>query len=286
MSFTEKIIEITVTLGTGNFGSDVGDTVTLRGFRSMVDVIHPGGQSMGMANIRVFGMPLELMNKLATIGVINNAIRSKNTVSIAAGDDETGLQLVFFGVIDAAFGDYNAAPDVAFNIMAYAGYDVAVKPVNATSVKGPVSASVLMKGFADAAGLKFEDAGVNVTLTNPYFPGTVLNQIRLCAAAAGIKYTIDRNVLSIWTSKTAVQGEIPTISKNSGMVGYPTLSSKGMDVEMVFNWNMRLGGMVEIQSFIEMANGKWVVFSVSHSLSCKVPDGPWFTYISCAKLNG
>lgn len=281
MSFTEKLIEITVTLGEGNFGAELGDTVTLRGYRSLVDIANPGGESMGMAHIRVFGMPTELMNKLTTIGAINRAIRVKNTVSVAAGDDQSGMQLAFFGVISDAWGDYNAAPDVAFTIVAYAGYDVAVKPVAATSVKGSVSASVLMKGFADAAGLTFEDNGVNVTLTNPYFPGTVLTQIRQCANAAGIKYVIDRGALAIWPTIGSRGGEIPVISKETGMVAYPSLSSKGMDVQMVFNWNIKLGGVVEVKSFIPMANGKWKVFNVSHSLSCKVPDGPWFTYMEC-----
>ncbi|MES2348876.1 MAG: hypothetical protein V4641_15050 [Pseudomonadota bacterium] len=281
MSFTEKLIELTITLGVGNFGEDVGDTVTLSGYRMIVDAVNPGGESMGMVNIRVFGMPTELMNKLTTIGAINRAIRVKNTISVAAGDNETGMQLVFFGTISDAWGDYNAAPDVAFNVIAYAGLAASVKPVDATSYKGATSVTSIMQGLAFELELSFEDNGVDVTLANPYFSGTTLNKVRQCARAAGIKYTIDRGTLAIWPTTGARSGDKPVISKDTGMVGYPTLSSKGMEVNMLFNWNIRLGGEVEIESSIPMANGTWKVFNLSHSLSTKVPGGPWFTMMEC-----
>lgn len=282
MSLTEKIIELTITLGTGNFGEEVGDTVTLRGYRMYVETVYPGGDSMGSAMLRVFGMPEVLMNQLTTIGSVNAAIRAKNTVSIAAGDDETGLQLVFFGVITDAWGDYNAAPEVAFNIQAFASMDVAVKPVKATSVKGSVGAAVLMKGFADSLKMTFEDNGVTTTLTNPYFNGTALNQIRQCAAAAQISYSMDRGTLAIWPRTGSRTGlEVPEISKESGMIGYPSFSSKGIDLQTAFNWNIKLGGTIKIKSAIAMANKRCKVYAFSHSLSTKVPGGPWFTMIEC-----
>ena len=278
-SFTEKLIELTITLGTGTFGEDVGDTVTLSGYRMLADVINPGGDSMGMANIRVFGLPETLMNRLTTIGTIQRAIRAQNTVTVAAGDDETGYQMAFFGVITDAWGDYNAAPEVAFNIVAYAGMDIAVKPVNATSYKGAVSTAVIMRNFSLEAGLTYENNGVDVTLNNPYFSGTVLNKIRQCAAAAGIFYNVDRGTLAIWPRAGQRGGEIPIISPTTGMVGYPTLSSKGIDIQTTFNWNIRLGGRIKVESAIGMASGTWIVHGTAHSLSSKVPGGPWFTYI-------
>jgi hypothetical protein len=275
-----KVIELTITLGSGTFGEDVGDTVTLSGFRVMVDVANPGGDSMGRCQLRVFGLRNDLMNKLTTIGQINVAIRAKNTVLIAAGEDGDALSSVFQGVILDAWADYNSAPDVAFNIIAFAGLDAAVKPVGATSYKGVTDVAEIISDLAqNEMGLTFENNGVDAKLSSPYLHGTALSKVRAVAEAADILWSIDRGVLAIWPRSGGRAGTVPMISPGSGMVGYPSLSSKGMAVKMLFNPNVRLGGDVEIKSSIPMACGTWRVFNVSHNLSCEIPGGPWFTLI-------
>lgn len=275
---TRKSIELTITLGTGTFGEDVGDTVTLSGFRVTVDVSQPGGDSMGMCQVRVYGLRADMMNRLTTIGPVNTAIKAKNSILIAAGDEGGAMNVVFSGTIFDAWADYNNAPDVPFNILGYAGLDSAVKPVNATSYKGSVDVATILQEIATGdMGLTFENNGVSVQLVNPYFSGSSLNKVRAIAAAANINWTIDRGVLAIWPDETARQGDTPNISPETGMVGYPALSSKGMTVRMLFNPHVTIGRDVQVQSAIPMACGKWRVFSVAHNLSCVAPDGPWFT---------
>ncbi len=280
-TFTKKVLSLTITLGAGSFGDEVGDTVTLTGFRMSANAKNPGGDSMGMCQIRVFGLRPDVMNKLTTIGAINRSIRTKNAVLLAAGDDTNGMQSVFQGTIFDAWADYNSAPDVAFNILAYSGLDAAVKPVDATSYRGSVAVSDIMRTFAADMSLVFEDAGVDVKLTNPYFPGTTLSKVRACAQAANILWSIDRGTLAIWPRAQSRAGTIPLVSSDTGMVGYPALSSKGMAVKMLFNWNIKLGADVAIVSSIPMANGTWRVYNLEHDLSCETPDGPWFTNMDC-----
>lgn len=281
--FTEKLIELTITLGTGNFGADLGDTVTISNSRILARLSNPGGESMGMAQIRVYGMSQQLMNRLTTIGQINRAIRVKNTVSVAAGD-ANGMQLSFFGVIVDAYAEYNGAPDVPFVIEAAAGMDIAVKPVNATSYKGQVAVTQIMQDLATEAGLAFEPNGVTVKLLNTYLSGTTLNKIQKVARAANVQYTIDRGTLAIWDLGKSREGEVPLIDIDSGMVGYPTLSSKGMSLRTVFNFNIKLGADVKVQSSVEMANGIWHVFNVDHEISSQMPDGPWFSNIEVYRV--
>lgn len=281
--FTEKLIELTITLGTGNFGADLGDTVTISNSRILARLSNPGGESMGMAQIRVYGMSQQLMNQLTTIGQINRAIRVKNTVSVAAGD-ANGMQLSFFGVIVDAYAEYNGAPDVPFVIEAAAGMDIAVKPVNATSYKGQVAVTQIMQDLATEAGLAFEPNGVAVNLLNTYLSGTTLNKIQKVARAANVQYTIDRGTLAIWDLGKSRDGEVPLISVDSGMVGYPTLSSKGMSLRTAFNFNIKLGADVKVQSSVEMANGIWHVFNVDHEISSQMPDGPWFSNIEVYRV--
>lgn len=276
-TFTKKQLRFKITLGEGTFGDSLADTVDLFGFRSVAELVHPGGESMGMAQVVIYGLSPELMNRLTTIGTINKSVRLKNSIFIDAGDDIDGLQNVFQGTIFDAWADYNGAPDVGLNVIAYSGLDAALKPVNPTSYQGPADVATIMQDMADEAGLTFEDYGVDVQLSNPYFQGTTLSKIRSCARAAGIFHVIDRGALIIAPKDSARGSEVPEVSKETGMVGYPTLSSKGMNVRMIFNINILLGGDIQVQSAIPMACGKWRVSNLSHSLSCEMPNGPWFT---------
>lgn len=283
-TFTKKRLDLTITLGTGEFGETVGDTVTLSGYRMTADLINPGGDSMGALQLRVFGMTEAMMNRLTVIGMINR-VKPANSILLAAGDDTTGMHMAFRGTIYDAWADYNSAPDVAFNVIAYMGLDALVKPVNAISFKGSADVATIMAGLAKTMGLSFENNGVTVQLSNPYFPGTALAQVRMCAHAADVWYAIDRDVLAIWPKGSSRAGEIPLLSPETGMVGYPALNSKGMAVQTMYNWNIRPGGNVRVQSAIPMGCGKFQVGPFSHALSSEVQGGPWFTTLECYRVS-
>jgi hypothetical protein len=274
---SEKILDVTITLGSGEFGEELGDTVTLSGFRMTADCTLPGGDSMGRCQLRIYGLREDVMNKLTTIGAVNTAIKAKNTVSLSAGDVDSGMGEVFIGTILDAWADYSGAPDVGFNIVAFSGAIAAVKPVAATSYKGVTDVGQIMSDIAGEMDVEFINNGVDVKLLNPYLPGTALSKIRTVAQAANINWVIDRNKLFIWPVTGVRQGGLPLISPETGMVGYPALSSKGMTVKMIYNPAVVIGGDVEVQSAIPMACGIWRVFSLTHNLSSQMVGGPWFT---------
>jgi hypothetical protein len=281
-TFTKKRLDLTITLSAGQFG-DAGNTVTLTGLRMTADLISPAGDAMGELRLRVFGLPQAMMNQLTIIGQINR-VNPQNTILLSAGDDVSGMQMVFKGTINTAWADYNSAPEVSLNVVAYMGMDALIKPVGASSFQGATDVATIMEGFSKVMGLVFENNGVAVTLSNPYFPGTALSQVRSCAQAADIWYAIDRGVLAIWPKTGARKGEIPLISPATGMVGYPSLNSGGMSIQTLFNWNIRPGGQVRVESSIPMANGIFTLGPFSHSLSSEMPGGPWFTILECYRV--
>ncbi|WP_322082895.1 baseplate hub protein [Burkholderia sp. BCC1972] len=287
MSFTKKRIDVTITLGEGEFGDDGSNTVTLTGLRVQALIAVLGGEAMAEAQVRVSGLPLSMINRLTTIGPINTAFRN-NKLQLAAGDDENGMHVVYSGTIGEAHGDFQGMPDVALNILGWAGLYDSVKPVGALSYVGSVDAATIMQELADTMGLAFENNGVQVQLSNPYFPGTALAQVRACARAADINYLIDRDTLAIWplAGARATAGELPLISPRTGMRGYPMFSSKGISLVTEFNPDIKCGSQVKVESSLDAANGIWNVFELSHALESETPDGQWFTQLSAFPHNG
>jgi hypothetical protein len=291
MSFTKKRIDVTVTLGTGQFGDSGSNTVTLSGLRVHAGIQEFGGDAMPQAQLRVFGLPIDMVNQLTTIGTINAAIMYRNSVLVAAGDDESGMQTVYSGSIWQAWGEFQGMPEAPLNITAAGGLAAALKPVDALSFVGSTDVAQIMQTLATTMGFAFENNGVNVQLSNPYFPGTALQQARTCARAADINFAIDRGTLAIWPKTStpdqpaARGGDAPLISTATGMVGYPAFSSNGLGLTTLYSPQIKRGGMVQVKSSLAVANGTWVVSQLQHSLQSETPGGQWFSQILGVPLN-
>ena len=281
MSFTRKRIDVTISLGTGTFGASGADTVTLSGLHVQAMIHATYGEAMPAAHVRVFGLPLEMLNQLTSIGLINSGVRLNNTMLVAAGDDETGLSTVYNGTIRESWANLDGMPESCLEIVGVAGLAASLKPVGALSVKGQADVATIMRGLADQMGFAFEPNGVQVQLANPYFPGTALAQAKACARAADIWMTIDCGTLAIWPkdSGRAASGDIPLISVATGMRGYPRFSSNGIEVSTLFNPDIKPGGQVQVDSTLTMACGKWLVSDATHALESEMPGGAWFSRI-------
>lgn len=283
--YAKRKINVTVNIAQGQSGDLPGQDVTLTGLRVSAAYVGYQGDVQGQLQLRAFGMPLALMNQLTTIGTIMTQ-RRNNRIIVTAGDD-SGMATVYDGQILQAYGDFNSAPDVVFNVLALASAFDSVKRVNPNSYSGAVDAANVMADLAKVMGLTFENNGVSVILSNPYFSSDALTQVRECARAAGINYTVDRGKLAIWPGSGYRVGDPVSISPGTGMVGYPSFSSNGIVLGTTFNPDIQLGGRVNVTSSLSVANGIWNVYKVEHNLESETPNGQWLTQVSCQRgLNG
>jgi hypothetical protein len=282
--FAKRKIELSIKLGEGDFGLAGYQTITLKGLRVSANIHKYGAPSADTADIRVYGMKLDLMNRLTSLGKSIIRVRN-NTISISAGDDIAGMSLVFFGVIQDAWTDFTGMPDVLFNITAQTGDVNGARPVPPSSYVGSADAATIMQNIAaqminsvGVPGLKFENNGVSVLLDHPYFPGTLRAQAEACARAAHIDWTIDGDTLAIWPMGGKRGGVIPLLTPTAGLVGYPNFVSGAIGLRSVYNPAIIFGGKVKVKmSSVTPANGEWIVVSLTHSLASETIGGPWFT---------
>lgn len=284
MKFVKRKINVSIQLGEGNYGDDLGDEITLEGYRVSAQGVTYNGDAQGQLQIRVWGMRLDLINQLTKIGPIMNQ-RRNNRIVLTAGEEGGAMSTVYEGTIDTAFGDFRSSPEPVFNVVALSAALAAVKPVAASSYNGQVDAAAVMSDLADKMNLIFENNGVSFNLNNPNFSGSALEQVKSCARAANIFYTVDRGKLAIWP-KSGNRGDEPIqIDVDNDMIGYPAFSSEGITLQTIFNPDLRLGGQVQVKSILTVACGIWNVYKMSFDLESEVPDGKWFSTIDCYRLN-
>ena len=295
-SFVQRLIEVTITLTPNQqtaqpntFAGTSSDTVTLSGFRTSVRVENSGGINC-RATVTMYGLAPTLMNQLSTLGMIFDMVQ-KNTITIEAGDAQSGLTPVFTGTIASAFPDYNAAPNVPMIFECQTGLINGVLPITASSYPQPTDVKTIMAGLASQVPCGFENNGVTAQLPPTYLPGTLRDQIRKVARDAHINAEIlpgsgGQQVLAIWPiggARTSLGGAVPLVSKDTGMIQSPTFAPNGFAlIKNLFNPQIAFGGVIQVKSaVVPQANRAWVVQRMSLALDSLVPKGRWDQTLVC-----
>lgn len=282
MSYERRAIDLTFSLGKGSFGEADFDIVKVPGLRVRAAITKVGGLSLGAASLQIYGLTSDIMNKLSTLGTIV-FLERRNSILIEAGTvSETGVKnmsVVFRGDIQNGFVDYNSAPSVSFNVLAYTGTLQAAKPATPSSFPGVVNAVDILSSMAKVAGYNFENSGVGVVnLVNRYYAGTIIAQMQQAAKEANISMVIDDNTLAIWPLGGSRDGEPPEISPDTGLVSYPSFSSQGIEIRTLYAPGLHFAKKFKIvNSSQKPANKTWVVTKLSLDLAAEDPSGgPWF----------
>lgn len=282
MSFAERKIDLTFQLADGQFGGNLGKAFKVSGLRCEVSINNMLGESLNSVQLRVYGMSEAKMNQMSTLGIKPGAT-PKNIVTIEASNNTGGMTQVFQGTMANAWIDYRGIPEVSFNVEASAGLHEQIKAIAVNSYKGTADVATIIESLAKGMGFGFSNNGVTAKLSNPYFAGSAVSQIKECAQHAGIAYDISNGVVSIWPSGGVRDDVTFLLSADTGLIGYPTFSSTGLEIMAEYNPLIFNGRKFQVKSAIPQACGKWYCQTARHELSSQTPNGPWFTY---AKLVG
>ena len=289
MAFTHKRIDLTFILNvfedapsTGEklFGDTGTDTLKITGLRVSLMLENAGYFQNGGLQLRVYGMTLEHMNQLSSIGHYPYGT-TNNVVRVEVGDDQEGVALLYQGRIVAAWSDFADMPNVVFYVLGAPDMLLAMVPIPPTSFKGLADVAAIMSGLALAAGLGFVNKGVTSKVSDPYLPGTATDQIHELADAAHIETDIDdgAKTLTIWPRGGSRGGDIPLIAPGKGLVGYPTYVATGILIIIEYNPSIKFGSQIKLESSIKPACGLWYVSKITHLLESELPNGSWFSRI-------
>lgn len=282
MAFVQRVLTAQFDLGEGTFGTSGSTRLMLEGLRMNATVTQNGIPELAHLQAEIFGMTLSQMNQLSTLGQLVNTIK-KNTITLFAGNaGETPAQ-IFTGTIFNAWADLNNSPNASFRVDAQAGLIESVAPYPSTNPQGAVPAASILQQFANSwqGGMPFENNGVTTQLSNPHYYGSLKNQILACCKEAQCWWNGgDGGVFAVWpVSGSRSTPTIPTISAQTGMVGYPSFTQNGMIVKSVFFPAIRYGSLVKVKSQLKLPltpQGQWQVYGITYNLATLTPEGDWF----------
>ncbi len=286
MSFVERMIGLRFELGTGAFGEDGSNVVEFAGLRCSANIDKAGGVFMTKLDLRVWGLPLDVMAKLTVLNQLAYTSARLNTVTVSAGDKESGMSVCFVGIISEAWADMRSAPEGVLHLAANTGLLDKVRPVPAISFNGTIDAVTVLRNVCAqmAPPLSVENNGVTAQLSNTYLPGTAMDQLQAVCRQCDFEYIVENDTLAIWPKGGSRDGLVPLISADTGMVGYPEFTQNGIRLTTLYNPGLTFGRKVEVRSTLQPACGYWVLASVNHNLDAQMPGGQWFTQIEGSVL--
>ncbi len=288
-SFTRKKIDITIVLANNpdnpqrSFFDNGANVVKLSGLRVTADIRKVGAVGEGtQANLRIYGMTQADMNRLSILTWSTLQV-DLNKIIVSAGDDDMGMFDVFGGQIINAWADYSAAPEVAMVIQANPAYYRQIAPAAPNSYQTIVDAAQVFEDLAKQMSYTFVNNGVRVKISAPYLAGTLMKQAQDLAKQVGCMLIIEADIMTISPIGVPLDGEVPLISPASGLVGYPAWHQGGISFSSLFNPAIRFGGLVKVESDIDVANGAWFVTALHYMLESEKPNGAWFCQVEAGR---
>lgn len=287
-TFHQRRIEVEFQLGVGSFGSTGKNTTTLKTHRVTANISKAGGISNARLDMRIYGMALDVMQQLTILNQIGFDSAKLNQIVVSVGDDDTGLSVAFVGIINEAWIVGQSSPDIEFHVVATSGHLDKIRPVKPTSYNGSIDVATIIAGIGEqmTPPRALENSGVNVQLSNPYFPGTLIDQLRAAAQASYIHCILESNavkgdIIAIWPLDKPRNGAQVVVSSETGMVGYPSFSGNAIQFTTLYNPTFVYGCFVEVRSVLFPAPKRMIIASITHNLESETVGGAWFTEVTC-----
>lgn len=277
-SFVNRALKMVISLYEGEFedGSNTKEITDLAMTCTIQKLALPEG---GKASAEITGLPLSDMEALTTLAFDPLYVKN-NIISIYAGD-YVADSLVFQGTITKAGADFNSAPDVKFKLEAAIGYFGRMTAQGPTAIHGAQPASAFIKGQVEQAGFRFTNQGVSTQISDCVFQGSPIQQAQACASQIGAELVLDDGEAVLMPSGGSREGNTVVLGKDSGLLGYPTITQNGVEMKAIFNTAFRFGGLVQLETIVPKASGTWKIVKLTHKLSANMPnDGSWESQIT------
>ncbi|HDM9013971.1 TPA: hypothetical protein SCM97_002844 [Yersinia enterocolitica] len=257
---------------TSSFDDSGNNTISIRNVKSAVSCQSSGNLFGTQVSVSIFGLSMNMLTALSSramglFGTDTERISMKIFVENTA---------IFVGYMTSSFANMNQAPNTPLMITATASADLQNKPASPFSFNGPTTVSDIINAICKPAGYTPYITGLDgMSITNPYFEGSVFDQLQALCDHLDISMSITPPAIAFWPQKSTRDGIKPLVSLDYGMIGYPIPSSGGVMFQTQFSTFLTTGRDIRLQTIMPHLSGDYKLTGVTHELSSWIDSGPW-----------
>lgn len=222
--------------------------------------------------VTISGLKRETRDYLITETSPFNDNRTPKRVILEAGRQSTGMFQLFTG--DIVSVEPSSPPDLDLTIKAMTQAAQGGKIVS-TSAASQARLSALSQKVATDLGLTLEFDAEDKNIASYSHSGSALAQVEKLASSGGVSAYIDDNKLVVKKLGRPLSGRMRILNKDSGMVGVPKTTEKGITVQFLIDPESAIGGGLRIESKINPAvTGEYVINQLKFEVASH--DTPFF----------
>lgn len=233
-------------------------------------------------DIDIGNLDSETRNYILTETSPFNKARTQKTLSLLVGRVSTGLFSIYTGNI--ATSRVTQPPDITLRLKC--GTQHAAKgKVGKRSGGKSSKKSVIAGAIASDMGLSLRNESTDEAIANYQHSGNLLDEHKKLHNPGKTDCYVDDSHLVLKDSAVPLKGSTLQLSQDSGMVGIPEVTEKGLRVKFLFDSSVVLGGGLQITSKLNpAANGLFVIQKLRFAFASREKD---FYYIAeCLKAKG
>lgn len=229
-------------------------------------------------SVEIANLDRETRNYILTETSPFNANRTPKTLSLYAGRVSTGLFLVYQG--DITTSKISQPPDISLLLKCGTSHFMRGK-VGSRSGGSNQSLLSIAQGVSGNLGLTLNNQANDRTVANYSYNGSALGEVQNLQHC-GVDAYVDDNQLVLKEVGVALSGSLIILNENSGMIGTPEITEKGLRVTFLFVSSAKLGGAIQIESTLNpAANGIYVIYKLNFTLASR--DTEFYYIADCVR---
>lgn len=208
-----------------------------------------------------------------------NANKTPKRMIVEAGRVSYGVTRLFYGEITSSVP--SQPPDIGLNLKSQTGQFAKTKVV-ARSGTALQSHKTLAQQVAGDLGVSLDYQADDRQIANYAFTGSALRQVDALATAGGVDAFVDDETLVIKPRGKPLAGRVRELSLDSGMIGIPEVTEKGIKVRMLLDNTTVVGGALSVTSKLNPAlNGLYSIYALDFEIASR--DTPFYFIASCTR---
>ena len=230
--------------------------------------------------VTISGLSMSVRDRILTDTSPYNPSPTPRRLIIDAGRESYGTFRLFIGDITSA--EPGPPPDVDLVIKAKTENAQAMNVAAVSFGETSRLSSIAQQAAKEiGVGLLFEAA--DKSIANWSFTGPALKLVRRLEEMGSVRAFIDDDLLIVKDMGSVIRGAVRVLNLDSGLVGIPKATEKGLDVTFLIDRETKLGGMLRLDSRMNKAlNGDYSIDQLKFDVATH--EDPFFYQTQCTRL--
>ena len=224
------------------------------------------------AEITIYNLNRQTQDFILTETSPYNFNRTPKTIRLEAGRVSYGASLIYSGNVVSS--KPSQPPDIGVTMKCLTGNFYKGLMVS-NGMAGSVPLSVIARRVAADLNTRLIFQTTDRNIANYAYTGAALKQVEQLGALGNINAFVDNATLVLQTVGLPLSNTISVVSAETGMVGIPELTERGVKVKFLLDNRTVLGGGLDVKSVMyPAANGSYVIYKLGFEIANR--DTPFY----------